>query len=102
MTGQQRQQPRVQPWNNPGAVEMTTPLHPLPKHLERWLPMFNLDDQLPAEEHLHNYMMAINLNGVDEEDCVVRLFPYTLTSSVGSWYFLLPFRSITSWDMFEE
>jgi len=67
---------------------------PAPLHPERWLPKFNPDYGLPAEENLHNYMLAINLNEVDEEDVVVRLFPYTLTGSTRSWYFSLPTNSI--------
>lgn len=63
---------------------MKYPLHPLPKHPKRWLLKFNLDDGLLVEEHLHNYMMVINLNGVDEEDFVVRLFPYTRIGSDAS------------------
>lgn len=47
-------------------------------------------------------MLAINLNGVVEEDCVVILFPYTLEGPAGSWYFSLKKTSITSWDIFEE
>jgi len=80
---------------------MATPPHDLPKHPEGWLPKFNPDDGLPTKEHIHN-MLAINLNGVVEEACVVRLFPYTLQGLAGSWYFLLPPGSITNWDMFEE
>lgn len=85
MVGQQPP-PRVHLWNNPSLVAMPAPLHPLPKHPEIWLQKFNLDDGVPSEEHLHNYMLAINLNGVDEEYCIVRLFPYTLIGSAGSWY----------------
>ena len=47
-------------------------------------------------------MLSINLNGVVSEDAVVRIFPYTLQGTVGSWYFSLPSRSITSWDIFQE
>lgn len=47
-------------------------------------------------------MLSINLNGVTNEDTVVRLFPYTLQVAVGSWYFSLPSGSITSWDIFQE
>lgn len=81
---------------------MPTPLHPLPKHPKIWLPKFNHDVGLPAKEHLHNSMLAMNLNGVDEEDVVVRLFSYTVTGSARSWEFSLPANSITSWDIFEE
>lgn len=94
--------PPVRPWENPRAVKIPTHLHPLPKHPERCLPKFNLGDGLLVEEHLHNYMLAINLNGVVEEDYVVRLFPYTFEGSLGSWYFSLPSGSITIWDIFEE
>ena len=90
------------PWRNPGVVNMPTPRHVLPKYPERWLPKFNPNDGLPAEEHVHNFMLAINLKEVVEEDCIVILFPYTLIGSAGSWYFSLPYRSITSWYMFEE
>jgi len=106
MAGRQQQQPKqpplFRPWANPGVVQMVAPIHDLPKHPEKWLPKFNPDDGLPAEEHLHNYMLGINLNGVVEEDCVVILFPYTLQGSASSWYFSLPPGSITNWDMFEE
>jgi len=89
------------PWNNPGEVQMAPPLHPLPKHIEIWLPMFNPDDGLPAEEHLHNFMLAINLNGFIKENCVVRLFPYIFEGSTGSWYFSLPAGFVKNSDMFE-
>ena len=55
-----------------------------------------------AEEHINNFMLSINLNGVTNEDAVVRLFPYTLQGVDGSWYFSLPSGSITSWDIFQE
>ena len=95
------QQP-ARPWAHPGAIQMVVPLHPLPKHAERWLPKFNPYDGLSTKEHLHNYMLTINLNGVVEEYCVVRLFHYTLQGSIGSWYFSLPSGSIIDWDTFEE
>ena len=66
------------PWTNPGAVRMTGPLSQLLAHPEKWLPKFNLDNGLLVEEHINNFMLSINLNGVAEEDTVVRLFPYTL------------------------
>ena len=74
---------------------MPSPLHPLQKYPKRWLPKFDLDDGIPAKEHIHNYMLAINLKEVTEEDYVLRLFPYTLTGSAESWYFSLPAYSIT-------
>ena len=73
------------PWTNPRDVQLPGPLHPLSKNPERWLPKYNPDDDLLAEEHLHNFMFAMNLNAISEEDCVVRLFMYTFQGSAGSW-----------------
>jgi len=72
------------PWTNLGAFQMAIPLHPLPAHPEKWLPRFNPNDGLPTKEHINNFMLSINLNGVVEEDVVVHLFPYTFEGSVGS------------------
>jgi hypothetical protein len=90
------------PWTRPGAVNMPAPLHPLPDAPEKWLPKFNPDDGTQAEEHINNFMLAVNLKGVTEQDVVVRLFPYTLQGSAGSWYFSLPSGSITSWNTCQE
>jgi len=89
-------------WTRPDVVNMPAPLHALPDALEKWLPKFNLDDGMQAEEHINNFMLSVNLKGVIEQDVVFRLFPYTLQGSTGSWYFSLPSRSITSWATFQE
>ena len=81
---------------------MVEHLHPFPSHPDKWLPKFNPDNGLLAEEHINNFMLSINLNGVFKEDAVVRLFPYTLQGAAESWYFLLPLGSINSWDAFQE
>ena len=57
---------------------MVAPLQQLPVHPEKWLPKFSLDNGLLAKEHINNFIVSINLNQVEEEDIVVRLFPYTL------------------------
>jgi len=90
------------PWTRSGAVNMPAPLHALPDAPEKWLPKFNPDDGTQAEEHINNFMLAVNLKGVTEQDVVVRLFPYTLQGSAGSWYFSLPSGSITSWNTCQE
>jgi len=90
------------PWNNPRAVLMPPPLSPIPAHPEKWLPKFNPQTGMMAEEHINNFMLSVNLNGVTNEDVVVRLFPYTMQGTAGSWYFSLPSGSITSWDIFQS
>ena len=84
---------RAQPWTNPGVVLVSNP-NSLPINPEKWLPKYNLDDGLPAEEHLNNFMLAMNLNGVSHEYVVIKLFPYTFQGSAGSSYFSLPVGSI--------
>ena len=90
------------PWNNPGAVLMPAPLSQVPAHPEKWLPKFNPEASMLAEEQINNFMLSINLNGVTNEDVVVQLFPYTLQGTAGSWHFSLPSGSITSWDIFHN
>lgn len=81
---------------------MPEPLSQLPAHPEKWLPKSNPDIGILAEEHINNFILSINLNGITEEDVVVRPFPYTLQGVYGSWYFSLPPGSINSWDAFQE
>ena len=69
------------PWTRPGAVNMPAPLHALPDAPKKWLPKFNPDNGIQAEEHINNFMLSVNLKGVTEEDVIVRLFPYTLQGS---------------------
>jgi len=95
-------QPQPRPWTNSGVAAMPVPLSQLPAHLEKRLPKFNPDSGILAEEHINNFMLSINLNGVIEEDVVVRIFPYTLQRADGSWYFSLPPGSINSWNAFQE
>ena len=59
------------PWNNPGAVLMPAPLSQLLTHPEKWLPKFNPEAGMLAEEHINNFMLSINLNGVVNEDGIV-------------------------------
>lgn len=95
-------QPQKRPWTNPGAVTMPAPMSALPAHPEKWLPNFGPDTGILAEQHINNFMLSVNLNGVTQEDAVVKLFPYTLQEAAGSWYFSLPAGSITSWNIFQE
>lgn len=80
---------------------MTPPLHPLPKNPKRWLPKYNTNDVLTLEEHIHNFMLEINLKGVTKEDVVSRIFPYTFEGVIAAWYFSLPNGFIKDWDTFE-
>ena len=63
---------------------MLAPLHPLPAHPEKWLPKFNPDAGIQVDEHINNFMLSVNLNGVNNKYVVVRLFPYTFQGAAGS------------------
>jgi len=80
-------QPQPRPWTNPSAFTMPASLSQFPAHPEKWLPKFNLDIGILIEEHINNFILSINLNGVTKEDVVVRLFPYTLQETAGSCIF---------------
>ena len=71
------------PWNNPGAVLTPPPQSQIPAHPEKWLPKFNPEAGMLAEEHINNFMLSVNLNGVTNEDAVVWLFPYTMQGTAG-------------------
>lgn len=77
-------------------------LHPIPKHPERQLPNFNPDNGTYAEEYLNNFMLAISLNAIIEENVVSRLFPYSFVGTSTTWYFSLPTGSINTCNTFEE
>lgn len=81
---------------------MPPPLSPIPAHPEKWIPKFNPKTGMLAEEHINNFMLSINLNGVTNEDAVVWIFPYTMQGIAGSWDFSLPSGSITSWEIFQS
>ena len=50
---------------------MPAPLSQLPAHPKKWLPNFNPEADMLAEEHINNFILSINLNGVINEDAVV-------------------------------
>jgi len=94
--------PPPRPWSNLGAVKMPVLLSQLPVLPKKWFHKFNPDNVELTEEHINNFMLSINLNGVIEKDIVVRLFPYTLQGVARSWYFSLPTGSNNNQDTFQD
>ena len=60
------------PWLDLDIVLVPGQLHRFPKKNEKWLPRFNLDDRIPADDHFKNFMQAIRLRNVIHEDVVCR------------------------------
>ena len=65
------------PWLDLDAVCIPGKLHKLPKNLEKWIPRFDPNDKIFAEDHIKSYMQAIRIGNVIHEDVVCRLFSYT-------------------------
>jgi hypothetical protein len=91
----------TRPWLDQDVVAIPRPQHPLPKHLEKWIPKFDSDSKQSAEDHIKKIMLAIRLWSVEHEDVVCRLFPYTFEGNASTWYFSQQPQTITSWDKFE-
>ena len=75
--------------------------HPLPKHPEKLLPRFDLDNDVSPEVHIKQFMISLRLMDVEHEYVVCRLFMYIFVGKASIWFFILVMRSITSWQQFE-
>jgi hypothetical protein len=92
----------ARPWLDLDAVDVPGDQHPLPKHLEKWLPKFDPDSKQIAEYHIKFFMLAIRLHNVKHEDVVCRLFAYTFEGNASTWYFSQQPHTIVSWENFES
>ena len=72
--------PAAHNWLDEDVVAVLGPVHNLPRHPEKILPIFNPDEKQPVEEHLKQFKMKVRLLNVRHEDVICRLFPYTFTS----------------------
>jgi hypothetical protein len=86
-TPMENQNNPARPWLDQDAVVVPGDQHPLPKHLEKWLPKFDPDSKQIAEDHIKKFMLSIRLCNVEHEDVVYRLFPYTFEGNASTWYF---------------
>jgi hypothetical protein len=77
----------ARPWLDRDVVTIPGAQHPLPKHLEKWIPKFDPDSKQIAEDHIKKFMLAIRLRNVEHEDIDCRLFPYTFEGNASTWYF---------------
>jgi hypothetical protein len=92
----------ARPWLDQDAVAIPGPQHPLPKHLEKWLPKFDPDSKQITEDHIKKFMLAIRLRSVKHEDVVYRFFPYTFEGNASTLYFSQQPLTIVSWEKFES
>jgi hypothetical protein len=89
--GENRNQREVIPrWRTQGALNLASEVHETPRKFDRLLPKFDLDKPVSPEDYINNLFLAIHLLGIQHEDAVCRLFPYTLSGKAFTWYFILP------------
>ena len=77
------------PWLQCGVVAIPGLQHNLPKHPDKLLPKFDLDDKVVADKVLDKFILAIQTMNVQHEDVVCRLFPLTFKGKATVWYFSL-------------
>lgn len=84
-------------WLDADAIAVPDAQHTLPKHLEKFLPKFDSDNDVTPEDHIKQFMLSLRLMDVQHEDVVCRLFPYTLVGKASTWFFSLTMGFIASW-----
>ena len=90
------------PWLTIDVISIPGPTHPLPKKPQKFLPKYDLDDDVLPKHHINQFIDALNLMSVEHEDVICRLFPHTLQGKAAKWFFNLGLGSITSWKKIEE
>ncbi|CAF4166785.1 unnamed protein product [Adineta steineri] len=89
------------PWLATDSVAVLRAQHPLPKHLENFLPKFDPDNDISPENRIKQFMLSLRLLVVQHEDVVCILFPYTFVGHASTWFFSLAPGSISSWQQFK-
>jgi len=57
MVGANVNQPNSQPWLSQDVVAFPGEIHPLPKHIEKFLPKFDHDKKDLVEDHIKKFML---------------------------------------------
>jgi hypothetical protein len=65
------------PWLAADAIAVPSAQNPLPKHPEKLLPKFDLDNDVSLEDYIKQFMLSLRLMDVEHEDVVCTLFLYT-------------------------
>jgi len=73
---------------------MAGQLHEIPRKFDKILPKFDLDKLESLEDHVINLFLAMHLLGVEHDNVVCKLFPYTFSGKSSTWYFSLHVGSI--------
>ena len=77
------------PWLSHDVVVTPIDVHPLPKHLDKFLSKFDLDRKEFIDDPTKELMLVLRLLNVEHEGVVCRSFPYTFEGKVSIWYLSL-------------
>ena len=90
-------------WRARSPLNLTPPLHAMPQNFDKALPKFEPNEGILVDDHLQSFYLDLEgLQAIEHEDVVCRLFPHTPKGKAASWYFSLPVKSITNWNIFER
>jgi hypothetical protein len=90
-----------QPWLDMDSLALPGRLNHLPRHPEKLLPKFDPKTSGLPEDHIKKFIFVIRIMNVQHEDMFL-FFPYTFEKLASTWYFNLPFGSISSWEKFQK
>ena len=86
MAGVIANQPNPLPaWRARSPLNLTPPLHNLPRDFDKLLPKFDPEEKTAVVDHLQSFYLAVEgLRGREYEDVVCTLFPHTLKGAATS------------------
>jgi hypothetical protein len=76
----------ISPWMSEGSLNLAIPLHEMPRKYDKVLPKFDLDRPILPKDHIKDFFLANRFLNVQHEDMVCRVFAYTFSGKVSTWY----------------
>ena len=83
-------------------LALPTQLHNLPQTYAQRIKSFGNEEDVTTQQHLDKFTDFIDLEEVDHEDAIMRLFSQSFTREVKKWFRPLVPRSIQDWEQLQE
>ena len=77
------------PWLAANSIAVPGAQYPFPKHPEKLLPKFDLDNDVSPEDHIKQFMLSLRLMDVKHKELVCRFLPYTFIDKASTWFLVL-------------
>ena len=81
---------------------LPTHLHDLPQDYAQRIESFGNEGDVTTQQHLDKFTDFTDLEEVDHEDAITRLFAQSFTSEVKKWFRSLNARSIHNSNQFQD